>query len=516
VLFNSYEFLFGFLPVTLVGFFALGLASRGLAFSWLVAASLGFYAWWRPVNVLIIAPSLAVNYLIARALARPEESRRSEPARKALLTAGILFNLAFLGYFKYTNFLADVVNDVAGTHLLWSQVILPLGISFITFQKIAFLVDVHAGRVTTFTFGQYLLFVLFFPQLIAGPIVHFREMMPQFERVTARFNPTDVAVGLTLLGIGLFKKVVLADGMAQYVSPIYQAAASGTPITFVAGWMAAVGFTLQIYFDFSGYSDMALGLGRCFGVRLPANFDSPLKAASIIDFWARWHITLTRFLSGYLYNPLVLWLSRRRLVAGKPGVAGRRTPLGAFLQLLIVPTIVTMGVSGLWHGAGYTFVLWGLIHGVYLCANHAWRFYGPKPRLGQSRMPWLAPVPGFLLTFAAVVVAMVLFRSPTLETAVAVLSGMVAANGTGAPQGLMSVAWLTGLLGIALLLPNSLEIMGRYEPALGIDDRRRSDASLWRWFRWSPSFSWAVAIGIVLVIVVMRLGPESEFLYWQF
>jgi D-alanyl-lipoteichoic acid acyltransferase DltB (MBOAT superfamily) len=516
MLFNSYEFLFGFLPVTLAGFFVLGAASRALALTWLVAASLGFYAWWRPINVLIIAPSIVVNYLLARALARPDAQEQSDGTRRALLVVGILFNVAFLGYFKYTNFFADVVNDLTGRNLVWSQVILPLGISFITFQKIAFLVDVHARRVTTFTFGQYLLFVLFFPQLIAGPIVHYRELMPQFERVQGRFNATDVAAGLTLLGIGLFKKVVLADGVSPYVTPIYEAAAAGTTITFVSGWIAALGFTLQIYFDFSGYSDMALGLGRCFGVRLPVNFDSPLKASSIIDFWARWHMTLTRFLAGYLYNPLVLGLTRRRLARGQPAVAGRKTPVGAFVPLLVIPTLLTMAVSGLWHGAGYTFILWGLLHGAYLVVNHAWRFYGPKGRSGSARSGVMASASGFLLTFAAVVAAMVLFRSPTLATAGAVFSGMMGVGGIGAPQGLGSIVWIGGLLFIALVMPNSLDIMRRYEPAIGVTETTRQPGPMWGAIGWRPSLPWAVAIGLVLVLAISRIGPESEFLYWQF
>jgi D-alanyl-lipoteichoic acid acyltransferase DltB (MBOAT superfamily) len=539
VLFNSYEFLFGFLPATLIGFFLLGRLSRGLALGWLVAASLAFYAWWRPLNVFIIAPSIAINYLLARALLVPD---RGERARRTMLIAGIVFNVAFLGYFKYTNFLTGVVHDLTGTQIFWRQVILPLGISFITFQKIAFLVDVHARRVTDVRFGQYLLFVLFFPQLIAGPIVHYRELMPQFERVTGRFDGTHVAVGVTLLGIGLFKKVVLADGMAAHVSPLYQAAAAGGDIPLMAAWMAAIGFTLQIYFDFSGYSDMALGAARCVGVRLPANFDSPLKASSIIEFWARWHMTLTRFLAAYLYNPLVLWLNRRRMARGLPAAGGRRTPYGAFLQVLAFPTLVTMAISGLWHGAGYTFVVWGLLHGVYLVANHAWRFYGPK-RDKSAPAGRLASATGFLITFTAVAVAMVLFRAPTMASAAAVLKGMVGVSGVGLPAALVErlgslggivpalasgsafmsmtelaggAAWLTALLAIAWLCPNSLEIMGRYEPAIGLNDRRAAAPRFWERLQWNPSLAWAVAMGAVLVIVVFRLGPESEFLYWQF
>ena len=242
-----------------------------------------------------------------------ERRRKAISGPRLVLLLGIAFNVAFLGYFKYIDFGRGAVNDIFGTNLVLTHVILPLGISFITFQKIAFLIDVHAGRVKSFTLQDYCLFVLFFPQLIAGPIVHYREMMPQFHSASCRFDKENFAVGLTLLSFGLFKKVVLADHIATFVTPIYGQAASGGGISLLLAWAAAIGFTLQIYFDFSGYTDMALGLARFFGIRLPQNFNSPLQASSIIDFWLRWHMTLTRFLTAYIYNPLTLSLTRRRM-----------------------------------------------------------------------------------------------------------------------------------------------------------------------------------------------------------
>ena len=262
---------------------------------------------------------------------------------------------------------------VFGAKLILMHIILPLGISFITFQKIAFLIDVQAGRVKSFTFHEYCTFVLFFPQLIAGPIVHYREMMPQFATATCRYDKENFAVGLTLLFFGLFKKGVLADNIAPLITPIYDHSAAAGQTPLLLAWMAAVGFTLQIYFDFSGYTDMALGLARFFGIKLPPNFNSPLKASSIIDFWLRWHMTLTRFLTAYIYNPLVLWLTRRRATKGRPGFGVRNPTIGAFVSLLMVPLITTMFISGLWHGAGYGFIIWGLLHGVFLTINHAWR-----------------------------------------------------------------------------------------------------------------------------------------------
>lgn len=546
MLFNSFEFIFVFLPATLAVFFFLGRTSRMGALGWLIVASLFFYAWWRPLNVLIIAPSILVNFALARLLLR----LRSDPGRvrtaRLVLALGIVFNVAFLGYFKYVNFFSTVINDVAGTNFFLEQVVLPLGISFITFQKIAFLIDVHARRIEYFSLRDYCLFVLFFPQLIAGPIVHYREMMPQFQKASCRFDKESIAVGLTLFLMGLFKKVVLADGVAAHVSPLYEAVATGGDASLFTAWMAAVGFTLQIYFDFSGYTDMALGLARCFGVRLPPNFDSPLKASSIIDFWLRWHMTLTRFLTAYLYNPLVLRLTRRRLAAGKSVLGGRDARIGgAYFHLLAGPTVLTMLVSGLWHGAGYVFILWGLLHGLYLSINHAWRMVGPRLwRDKASYHRFMRPV-GFVLTFVAVAFAMVLFRSPTVGSASELLQGMLGLNGITLPQQIFerlgpltallqpivspsvtsagsgaefiaTIAWILVLLVIALALPNSLQILSRYEPAIGVK-RRAEDMGGWaRVLDWRPTLPWAFMMSVIAVTSVIKLGGKSEFLYWQF
>ncbi len=544
MLFNSYEFIFVFLPTTLAVFFLLGRISREWSLCWLICASLVFYAWWRPINVLIIAPSILINFALARTLLRLRSNPAHASTARWVLGFGIVFNLAFLGYFKYVNFFSTVANDVAGTHFFIEQVILPLGISFITFQKIAFLIDVHARRIESFTLKDYCLFVLFFPQLIAGPIVHYREMMPQFQKTTCRFDKEGVAVGLTLFLMGLFKKVVLADGLAAHVSPIYDSVAIGGDASLFPAWIAAVGFTLQIYFDFSGYTDMALGLARCFSVRLPPNFDSPLKASSIIDFWLRWHITLTRFLTAYLYNPLVLWLTRRRLAAGKSVLGGRNARIGgAYFHLLAGPTVLTMLISGLWHGAGYVFLLWGLLHGIYLSVNHAWRIVGPKMwRDKESYHRFMRPV-GFMLTFLAVVVAMVLFRSPSVGTATDLLQGMIGFNGIVLPQQifdrlgpfthllssivvasptvggsgaefLTTITWIIGLLVIALALPNSLEMLSSFEPAIGVKHR---DLGGWaKMLAWRPTLSWALVMSAVTVSAMLKLGGKSEFLYWQF
>lgn len=539
MLFNSHLFIFGFLPGTLVFFFALGTVSRAWALTWLILASLLFYAWWRPLNVLIIAPSIVVNFLLARLLLRMTADDTNRRTANVVLALGIAFNVGFLGYFKYTDFLRSAVNDAFGAHLPLLHIVLPLGISFITFQKIAFLVDVHAGRVRSFTLKDYCLFVLFFPQLIAGPIVHFREVMPQFRSASCRFDAENIAVGLTLFFFGLFKKAVVADSLAPLVTPIYEHAADGGGTTLLLSWFAAIGFTLQIYFDFAGYTDMALGIARCFGIRLPPNFNSPLQASSIIDFWLRWHMTLTRFLTAYIYNPLLLWLTRRRLSEGRSGLGGHRTTPSAFIQLLLLPVMLTMLISGLWHGAGYLFLVWGALHGMFITINHAWRLMAPKARAQQTRFMKSLSI---VLTFTTVATAMIFFRSPTLSAAADLLRGMVGLNGLTLPKGIyehlgpvtravaalgvhpdqwssgsfaLLMAWITGLLVIVFLSPNTLRLLGPFEPALGI--KRPVDAKdLATLLHWRTSIAWTIATVAVAAFGILSLDGPSEFLYWQF
>jgi alginate O-acetyltransferase complex protein AlgI len=540
MLFNSYQFIFGFLPPTLIGFYLLGARRRDWALLWLTVASLFFYAWWRPINVLLIAPSILINLGLARLLQR---YRETQPAlAKLCLVAGIVFNLCFLGYFKYRVFFGQELNDVFGTDFALEHVILPLGISFITFQKIAFLVDVHAGRVTSFTLREYALFVLFFPQLIAGPIVHYREMMPQFRAITTRFNAEDAAIGLSLFSMGLAKKLILADPLSGIVAPLYAQAASGAPVRLVDGWIAALGFTLQIYFDFSGYSDMALGLARLFGVKLPMNFFSPLKAVSIVDFWQRWHVTLTRFLTAYIYNPLTLRFTRAWLAAGHKAVGGRDMTVPAFLRLQLVPTMITMFVSGAWHGAGNTFLVWGLMHGAYISINHAWRQIRSRLRPAARNRDRRPSLSGWAITFMAVVFAMVMFRAPTVHGAAAIWGDMLGLHGASLPEGVLARLGSVGallrahgvagdatsgaglieaflrislLLLIALGLPNSLEILSPYEPALGIKPPKQPNWVLRRLF-WKESTPWAIGMATVAAAGILSLGQLSEFLYWQF
>jgi alginate O-acetyltransferase complex protein AlgI len=343
---------------------------------------------------------------------------------------------------------------------------------------------------------------------------------------------------------GLFKKVVLADKIAFLVTPIYDHAASEGGTSLLFAWMAAVGFTLQLYFDFSGYTDMALGLARFFGIRLPPNFNSPLRASSIIDFWLRWHMTLTRFLTAYIYNPLVLCLTRRRAARKKPGFGGRDTTLGAFVVLLMFPMIITMFVSGLWHGAGYGFIVWGLIHGIYLTINHGWRVVAARLWPDRRSYDRIMEPAGLILTFASVTTAMVFFRSPTITSAIELVKGIIGVNGIALPESLLdrlgpvagvlyrvgvtavpwaahdfakTAMWISLLMFVALACPNTLQILANYEPALGVKPQpTHFDIRRIRGVQWRASLPWAIAVSVIAGIAIVSMAGPSEFLYWQF
>lgn len=525
MLFNSYEFIFLFMPATLLVYLLLKGRDPAVALIWLIVASLFFYTWWRPFNLVILCTSIAVNYVLALRIIA------DTPQKSLWLAAGVVFNLCLLGYFKYLVFFQTVSNDIFGTEFVLQYIILPLGVSFITFQKIAFLLDVASGKVDRVNFREFALFVLYFPQLIAGPIVHFREMMPQYRSLTKGVDKALLAAGLTLFLIGCFKKVVIADGLAGYVSPIYASASTGETLSLLMAWIAGIGFTLQIYFDFSGYSEMAAGLALAMGLRLPTNFDSPLKARNIVDFWARWHMTLTGFLTAYVYNPLVMYNTRRRISRKLPLHSPGRPNAQGFLMSLAIPSVLTMLLSGLWHGAGYTYLIWGFLHGIYLAANHAWRAWQPS-----YQSSWLTELTAWAFTFVSVVTAMVWFRSPDVQTAIQVLSGMVGINGLALPaqfQSILPFEWIAieaislthfvelgALLAVALFIalfsPNALQIMGSYKPTLDFHSKDEFSDRLAARLAWNPSVLWGLVLGIMGITVVFSLDGPSEFLYWQF
>ena len=522
MLFNSYAFICGFVPVVVLVFYLLGSTRRQMAAAaWLVAASLFFYGWWNPTYLILIIGSVCLNYAAGSLLTSQRLAAR-HALRKAVLLLGVGGNLAAIGYFKYANFFIENVNAIRDTGFQLGTLILPLGISFFTFQQIAFLIDSYRGQARGWRFLNYALFVTFFPQLIAGPIVLHKEMAPQFvSRRFGSFNTRNLAIGLAIFIIGLVKKVVVADGIATYASPIFDAAASGIAPPLLESWIAALAYTFQLYFDFSGYSDMAIGLARMFGIRLPLNFNSPFKSAGIIEFWQRWHMTLSRFLRDYLYIPLG---------------GNRRGTFRRYINLLI-----TMLLGGLWHGAGWTFIVWGGLHSFYLVVNHAWRALrrGSNPH-GRVRSG-LARLLSTALTFAAVVIAFVPFRADNLGSAVLVIKGMFGMNGVllpgpylellnrfgsfgdrltglGIQFGQFPVPLRPALVELSLLMlvvwlfPNTQQIMARYRPALNVPSRELGP----RWWQWRLNPACAIGTAALGVISLLHLTRVSEFLYFQF
>src|SRR5665213_682079 len=386
MLFNSYLFIFLFLPITLIGYFMLGRFNSLAPVVWLALASLAFYSVSNWQFVALLLGSVAFNYIVGLLLIG---SRLHGGPRFAALALGVASDLLVLGYFKYAGFIAANLNALFYTGLR-VDILLPVGISFYTFTQIAFLVDAYRGHVAGYALPPYALFVTYFPHLIAGPILHHRDMIPQFEQPAAkRPNPHLILCGLLIFAIGLFKKTCLADGIQPLVSLAF---GSGNP-SFDQAWIGALAYTFQLYFDFSGYSDMAIGISLMFGIFLPLNFNSPYKARNIIDFWRRWHMTLSQFLRDYLYIPLG---------------GNRRGRVMRYANLMI-----TMALGGLWHGAAWTFVIWGVLHGLYLSINHAWNSYGATIK---GRYAAAANLVAFILTFLSVVVAWVVFRADSVAS----------------------------------------------------------------------------------------------------
>ncbi len=508
LLFNSYTFLLVFLPITLIGYRWIRGRGRdelrpGLA--WLVTASFIFYGYWKPVYLLLLVGSILGNFSIGLLMGRLDPNRAGW--RQGILILGIAANLGALAYFKYLGFFSELFFDLIGRPYETLAIALPLAISFFTFQQISYLVDLYEGEAPRVDLLEYTLFVTFFPQLIAGPIVHHREIMPQFGNAWDRERADrDLAIGLPYFFGGLFKKVVIADQLALYATPVFGQAQDGLTPWSLTAWIAALAYTGQLYFDFSGYSDMAIGLGRMFGIRLPLNFNSPYKATNIIDFWRRWHITLSRFLRDYLYIPLG---------GNRRGVARR------YLNLMI-----TMLLGGLWHGAGWNFVIWGGLHGSYLCLNHGWntiaRRFGRRP----EDVGWFGRSASWALTFLAVVVCWVIFRAESWGAAVRMLQAMALISPEsrsldGAPPiDLIEASVVTFLaLMVAWFTPNLAQIFDgdRVEesntpPTEGVEPLGQT----WDWLRWRPTPLTAIVGVVVAITAILYIGRASEFLYFQF
>jgi alginate O-acetyltransferase complex protein AlgI len=489
MLFNSFEFILVFLPITVVIYFLLLRWRLTIAAkSWLLSASLFFYSWWNINYLPLILGSVLFNYTIGGLLVDYEEIGRKILSKKTIFVFGVTANVILLGYFKYMDFFITNLNSAFKSDIPLLHIILPLGISFFTITQIAFLVDAYEGLVEERNLLNYALFVTFFPHLLAGPILHHMDMMPQFERMRNKvINWKNLYLGLALFFIGLFKKVVIADQFAAWATPRFD---SATSLNFFAAWLTSLSYTFQLYFDFSGYSDMAVGIGWMFNIRLPINFNSPYKATGIIDFWKRWHITLTNFVTTYLFTPIVRSF-------------GRITFAGSMAAIFI-----SMLIAGFWHGAGWTFIIWGGMHGGGLVVNHLWR----KRKLAMPRfLAWF-------ITFNFVNLSFVFFRAKSWDSAMKVLQGMAGMNGVMLHKSLMKIHFLQGLgikfglwlddingndrtylmVIIALLVTafslNSIQIVERVKPS-------------WRWM---------ICMLIISFWSLLDMNRVSEFLYFQF
>ncbi len=472
-----------------------------------------FYGWWTPAYLLLLCGSVVFNYTVGELILRTS-SRKTLPG--LVLMAGVAVNLLFLAYYKYLFPLLHWFEQF-GLHVLspGASVVLPLGISFFTFTQIGYLADCKAGMTSGRRFLDYALFVTFFPHLIAGPILHHREMMPQYERPeTWRFRLDHFCVGLSIFLLGLAKKDVIADHFAFHANFAFEHAGE---LSLAQAWAGALDYSMQLYFDFSGYSEMAIGLALLFNIRFPANFDSPYKSASIIEYWQRWHMTLTRYLNLYLYNPIALWVTRwrstRKLPIGRPALKS----VSGFMALIAFPTMTTMLLIGLWHGAGIQFILYGLLHGFYLTINHVWRLYFQKkntpPLSGAAQGLNQAWKVG--LTFLAVLVSQVLFRASSVGAAVAMVGNMLGDHTQMYPgQYQMQAETLALALVFVWTAPNILQIFARWQPSL---TEPVTPLPSWaRFLEWRPTLAWGTALALVAVLAILALGGQTEFLYFRF
>lgn len=486
MLFNSYAFIFGFLPISLIGFFGLShFKLLRFAVVWLVISSLFFYAQWSIDYLPLLLISILFNYQIGSLITK---SKRASKESKMLLYLGLVFNFGLLGYYKYANFFVDSIGKTLGSNLTIPEIVLPIGISFYTFTQTAYLVDAYRGESEEYDFVTYCLLVTFFPHLIAGPILHHKDIIPQFKQLkTFVLSYKNMALGLSFFVLGLAKKLLIADPVSQWVDPIFK---NADTVSCIEAWIGALSYTFQLYFDFSGYSDMAVGLGLMLNIRLPINFDSPYKAISVIDFWRRWHITLSNFLRDYLYIPLG---------------GNRRGKLRQYANLWI-----TMLLGGLWHGAGWPFIVWGGLHGTCLVINHWWRkLHIPLPKF----LSWA-------ITFIIVLVGWVVFRAHSLTDAIQMLTAMTGVKGIvlhesyqplqdwmnkfgtplngEVPRLSINYMWVfavfIGLILWVTLLPNSQQVVQRMK------------------FSWW----WATFIGGIATLCLLSLNQVSVFLYFQF
>lgn len=472
MIFSSFEFLLFFI-ITLSLYYRLGKIKPRYAVGFLVLSSLLFYGWWKLEYLIILIISIVFNYFLASYIRKYRS--------KLLLVIGISVNLFSLAYYKYAGFILVNINEVFTTHFDIISILLPLAISFFTFQQIAYLVDTYKDPSFKYDFLNYALFVTFFPQLIAGPIVHHTEMMPQFERQKLiQINWNNIHTGFVFFALGLFKKIVIADTLALTANPVFNLADSGLVVSSMESWLGSLAYTFQLYFDFSGYADMAIGLGLMFNIMLPFNFNSPYKALNIIDFWRRWHITLSRFLRDYLYIALG---------------GSRNGQFKRYRNLLL-----TMVLGGLWHGAGWNFVIWGTLHGSYLCFNHGWNYISGK--IAWLKKGMSDPL-ALCITLLSVIIAWVFFRAVTFDGAIIMLNSMFSYQVgtetlfTGTQQA-KSWLWIIIAFCLAVFMPNVREITEKQYRGI------------------APLSKFTFLVGVYMMWILAINQQTQEFIYFNF
>ncbi len=532
MLFHSYTFIFLFLPLALVTYFKLGQLGRSRsALLALVLASLFFYGWWHPQYLWLITGSIVFNFLMGKQIGK-HDSQLNRAARKRWLYLGVIGNLIPLIYYKQLLFLLSASGTTFSLAFSTTPgIYIPLAISFFTFQQIAYLVDVYRHQDPEQEWVPYSLFVIFFPQLIAGPIVHHNEVIPQFQNQNAcKLQKENLAVGLSIFSMGLFKKVVIADGLSLYADPMYMAVGTGYSVTFIEAWGGVLAFAFQLYFDFSGYSDMAVGLARMININLPLNFNSPYKAVNRFDYWRRWHMTLLRFMRLHVYFPL----SRKKK--------------GRFVKHMAM--IITVVLGGLWHGAGITFVFWGLCHGVLMLLNNAWHRIkrGMGHDLSQTTLRGIVISVAFNFFFSCLL--SVLFRSGNMQEVWIILKGMFGANGwilptPFAPHSPDAIKFFEQLgihfgatqvfggktqilcLGLVMIVvwacPNTRELMGRYDTTINPLGHENDVLNPGPWsnkvlgfLKFEFSVRWALFIALLNVGSIFSMAQVQRFIYYQF
>jgi alginate O-acetyltransferase complex protein AlgI len=517
MLFPTPEFAFVYLPIALLGFHILGRFGRKPTLAWLALISVVFYAYWRLSFVPLLVGSITFNYICATLIVK---TKQRVALSKGLLIFGIVTNLAVLFFYKYLFTALSFLNSAGIIKHHWDGVLLPLGISFFTFTQIGYLIDLAEDQSEHQDPITYCVFVTFFPHLIAGPILHHKEVMPQLaEERRYGLRKTDVSAGLSLFVLGLAKKLLLADSIAPFADAAF---AHTQGLTFLSAWGGVLAYAMQLYFDFSGYSDMAIGLARMFSIEFPLNFNSPYKARNMIDFWQRWHMTLTRYITLYIYNPITTSVMRRRIAAGKKTSRKALATPGGFGSMIAMPMMITMTAAGIWHGAGLQYTVFGILHGLYLTINHAWRTFGFKLR--ETAPVWQRSgtvAISVLLTFVCVIIAQVFFRADSVSDAAAVLQAMGGLHEFGLPDGFTHLGsaaisitqsfaglWQNSNFGrslmVAILLlvvwlaPNTQEILERYS------------------VRRIPLEFRAAAYSVAIYLLLFRSANPQTFIYFQF